>query len=96
MPHPKHLREYDEILPGSAERIIAMAERNLEHNMNMDRIIMTAEISDRKLGMFMGFGLFLLLTAGAFASLFVTANPAVPLFFLESGPINLLERRLLA
>jgi hypothetical protein len=32
MPHPKHLREYDDILPGSAERILSMAERNLEHN----------------------------------------------------------------
>lgn len=25
--HPKHLREYEDIVPGSAERIISMAEK---------------------------------------------------------------------
>ncbi len=82
MPHPKHLSEYDAILPGAAERILAMAERNLEHNMEMDKTVVAAEVADRKLGMVLAGGFFTLLILGAFASLFVSDSPVVPALFL--------------
>lgn len=31
LPHPEALARYDEIVPGSAERIIRMAEKEMEH-----------------------------------------------------------------
>lgn len=49
--HPRHLREYEEILPGSAERILAMAERQQAHNSEMERMIVSAQVSDQKRGM---------------------------------------------
>ena len=49
--HPRHLREYEEILPGSAERIIAMAEKQQGHNIEMERLIVSAQVSDQKRGM---------------------------------------------
>lgn len=88
MPHPKHLREYNDILPGAAERIVSMAERNLEHNIDMDRKVIEAEVADRKLGMYLGAGLFGLLIVGAFATLFVTTNPVVPGLFLGTAAIG--------
>lgn len=88
MPHPKHLREYDDILPGAAERILSMAERNLEHNIGMDEKVVGAEIADRNLGMWLGGGLFALLIVGAFATLFVTSNPIVPGLFLGTAAIG--------
>lgn len=88
MPHPKHLREYDDILPGAAERILSMAERNLEHNIDMDQKVVGAEVADRKLGMYLGAGLFGLLIVGAFATLFVTTNPVVPGLFLGTAAIG--------
>jgi uncharacterized membrane protein len=88
MPHPKHLRDYDEILPGAAERILAMAERNLKHNMTMDEKVMEAEVDDLKLGMWLGGGLFGLLILAAFGSLFVTENAVIPGLFLGAAAVG--------
>ncbi|MCC2612643.1 DUF2335 domain-containing protein [Neorhizobium petrolearium] len=49
--HPRHLREYEEILPGSAERIIQMAERQQQHNIDMESRIVSAQVADQKRGM---------------------------------------------
>lgn len=88
MPHPKHLREYEDTLPGAAERLLAMAERNLEHGVSMERVAMQAEIADRKLGMWMGAGLFTLMIGAAFGTLFVTDNPVIPGLFLGAAAIG--------
>jgi uncharacterized membrane protein len=53
--HPRHLREYEEILPGSAERIIKMAEDTLDHNRKMQQIALDADIKDRRDGRLLGF-----------------------------------------
>lgn len=52
--HPRHLREYDVIVPGSAERIIQMAERQQTHNMEMEKAIIDAQVADQKRGMRFG------------------------------------------
>lgn len=88
MPHPKHLREYEVVLPGAAERILSMAERNLNHNMAGNKSMLDAEIEDRKRGMRYGAGLFALLIICGFVSLFVTTNPVVPGLFLGSAVIG--------
>lgn len=88
MPHPKHLREYNDILPGAAERILSMAERNLLHNVSMDEKVIGAEIADRKLGMWLGAALFALMIVTAFATLFVTSNPVIPGLFLGAAAIG--------
>ena len=59
--HPRHLREYEEIEPGSANRIITMAEKRNDHNIEMERRATNAEIDERRLGMKCGAGLFGLL-----------------------------------
>ena len=56
MPHPRHLRDYEDILPGAAERILAMAENSLAHNARMETTIIQGEIDDRKRGMRYGLG----------------------------------------
>lgn len=88
MPHPKHLREYDQILPGAAERILSMAERNLDHNMQSNRTALEAEIDDRKRGMYFGFFSLVFLIGGGFGSLFVTDNPIVPGIFLGTAALG--------
>jgi uncharacterized membrane protein len=88
MPHPKHFREYDAILPGAAERLLSMAERNLDHNIAGNREALAAEIADRKRGMQYGAGLFAALILCAFVSLFVTTNPIVPGLFVGTAAIG--------
>lgn len=63
--HPRHLREYENIEPGAANRIITMAERAQDHNIDMDRKVVAAEVADRKLGMWLGFAALALLAGCA-------------------------------
>ncbi len=42
LPHPKHLVGYEQISPGAADRIIAMAERQQTHHIEMDKKIVDA------------------------------------------------------
>jgi uncharacterized membrane protein len=65
MPHPRHLEGYEQILPGSAERILSMAEKAQDHNIAMETLIVRAEIDDQKRGM--RYGLAGLLVALALA-----------------------------
>lgn len=88
MPHPRHLREYDEVLPGAAERILTMAEKNLDHVIDQGKTALTAQIEDQKRGMYFGAILFGTLIVGAFASLFVTSNPLVPGLFLGAAALG--------
>jgi uncharacterized membrane protein len=65
LPHPKHLQAYEDASPGSANRILAMAEKAQErHEMRLDKA-MDYEFADRRLGLFLGFfALLAILIAG--------------------------------
>ena len=43
LPPPSHLREYEEILPGLADRIVTMAESQSHHRMGLEREVITSE-----------------------------------------------------
>lgn len=88
MPHPRHLRQYEEVLPGAAERILTMAEKSLDHNTTMSNKMLSAEIEDSKRGMRFGAGLFALLIAGAFGSILVTDSEVIPGLFLGAAAIG--------
>lgn len=59
--HPRHFREYEEILPGSAERILVMAEKAQSHNHTMDQKVVRASIRENHWGMALGFATLVLL-----------------------------------
>lgn len=48
IPPPTVLRQYNEITPGLAERILQMAERNQGHRIELDLRMLNAEIEDAK------------------------------------------------
>lgn len=64
--HPRHLRAYEEILPGSAERIVQMAEDAQDHNRKMEAKIVNASVWENKAGMVLGFTALLVLIGLAF------------------------------
>ncbi len=71
LPHPRHLAEYEKIHPGSADRILAMAEKALERNETREDNLIAREYDDRARGMYLGFGaLFLLVASGTIVSVF--------------------------
>lgn len=52
---PEALERYNQILPGAADRILAMAERQEQHRQEMEERIITASVSSQKLGVKLGF-----------------------------------------
>nr|DAF77721.1 MAG TPA: putative membrane protein [Caudoviricetes sp.] len=55
IPHPDIIKGYEEILPGSADRIIAMAEQQATHRQAMERTMVAAESRDGLLGVVFAF-----------------------------------------
>lgn len=47
IPAPQELFEYDRLVPGAADRIIAMAEREQAHRINMEDLSSRADIRHR-------------------------------------------------
>ena len=54
LPLPAHLEEYDRIVPGAAERIIAMAERQATHRQNLEKKAIDSGSRDSLLGLIFG------------------------------------------
>jgi len=55
IPPPAILERYEKILPGSAERILSMAEKQSTHRQMMEKRIIFSETSQAKVGMFLAF-----------------------------------------
>ena len=60
IPPPQILQQYEQIVPGAAERILKMAENQSKHRHTMEKKIINANISNEKKGLNFGFiiGLF--------------------------------------
>ena len=85
--HPNHLREYELIQPGAADRIIAMAEKQQDHIIVMERTVVEKEFSDRRWGMVLGALTFGLLISGALVA-GLSDKTAVALAFLGAAAIG--------
>src|SRR5690349_12341887 len=54
LPPPQILEEYDRIAPGSAGRIIAMAEKQADHRRRMETQIVSSDITNSRVGLICG------------------------------------------
>lgn len=59
LPHPQLFREYEDILPGAADRIITMAERQQEHRMQLEKIAISGQVKSNGRGQIFGFVTFI-------------------------------------
>lgn len=70
LPHPAILEQYEKILPGSAERILSMAEKQSNHRQTMEKRIIYSETFQAKVGMFFAFTIVIIaLFIGGYLSL---------------------------
>ncbi len=53
-PHPKHLKGYEEILPGSAERIFNMTEAEMKHRHKMEEKVLDSAVGRDSRGQILG------------------------------------------
>jgi len=88
LPHPMHLSGYEAVLPGSADRIITMAENTIGARHALQERVVVADISDRKLGMWLGAMCFVGLILAALVSNLLTGGVAVPGLFLGAGAVG--------
>lgn len=63
LPPPEILRQYGEVVPNGAERIMSMAERNQEHRHGLEKEVITKGVRNESRGQWLGFILFILLIA---------------------------------
>lgn len=57
IPPPNIIRGYEEVLPGAADRIISMAEKQSQHRQHMEKEMIRIESRDSLLGIIFAFGL---------------------------------------
>lgn len=89
--HPKHLREYEEICPGAADRIITMAEQNVGHARTMQGRALEADIDDMKAGRLYGFlALLSLIIAASVATYF--DHEIIAGAFLGAGALGVISQ----
>jgi uncharacterized membrane protein len=55
LPPPEMLKEYDNVLPGAADRIIKMAETQSDHRQKLESKVVSGEVVKSYLGMACGF-----------------------------------------
>lgn len=55
LPHPSMLEKFEQILPGSADRILKQAEIQTKHRIEMEAKVVSADIIKSYLGLCFGF-----------------------------------------
>lgn len=87
IPHPRHMREYEDICPGSADRLIMMAEQSLAHAQEIQRSALDGDIHDTKAGRIYGLvALIALIVAATFAM--YTDHEVAAAAFLGAGVLG--------
>ncbi len=97
IPHPSILNEYEKLLPGSADRILSMAEKETQHRHKMETKAIDAEIeglkneaSDTKRGQYFGLVIGVIaIISGAYTS--IHGYPWPGTFFGAGGVVGLVS-----
>lgn len=55
LPHPDILAKYNSVVPGSAGRIISMAENQSAHRISLEKRVINSDIDNSKRGQIFGF-----------------------------------------
>ena len=71
LPHPEILGGYEKVLAGSADRILKMAEKQLDHRISIENKMANGENQSRLLGLIAGF---LIATFGLSGSVYLGYN----------------------
>ncbi len=64
IPPPELLRKYEELIPGAADRIMSMAERQGSHRQTLESQVINSNIANERLGKILGFIICVLAISG--------------------------------
>ena len=85
IPHPSDLAKYEQILPGAAERILAMAEKQSEHRQALESKVIESGIRKSERGLV--FGLVIGVTALLVGGLCALLGKEIAASFIGGGGI---------
>ena len=71
IPSPVVLQQYEDIIPGAAERILQMAEQDATHQHDMHRKALDAQRREVRRGQILGFGIGIAALGSCLAALFL-------------------------
>lgn len=71
LPQPQSFAQYETTLPGAAERILAMAERQAAHRQELELKVIDSNIASTKRGQFLAFVIALVGMAAAIYMIFM-------------------------
>lgn len=60
LPHPEHLKKYDDVYPGAAKIIIETFIKQSDHRRNLESKVVTANVKNERLGQIFAFVLSLI------------------------------------
>lgn len=66
IPPASELKKYEEVLPGSADRILKMAEKQSAHRQGMEERMLDNSIKSERIGQCLGFAVFTLAIIAGF------------------------------
>lgn len=68
-PPPEHLRDVESVIPGGANRLLKMAEKNQDHQISWETKVLEIEGRNSTLGLWFGFFALIILVSAAIFSL---------------------------
>jgi uncharacterized membrane protein len=80
LPPPEILAHYNEIVPGSAERILVMAEKQSQHRQTLEAKVITSDITKSKMGLWFAFILGLVSLGGGVFLIYIGRTIAGSIF----------------
>lgn len=96
IPPPAALEHVDRVVPGGADRILQMAEREHVHRIELEKIAVNADVQDAKRSKFLGAGIATLAILGAVVNVFAGGAWQATCAFLGVpilGVVNALVQR---
>lgn len=91
LPPPGALRQFDEIIPNGADRILRMVEAEQSHRQELENVAVRAEIADTKRGHWIGGALTLLCVSGAAYTAHIGASPFVSIALVGLPLVGLIK-----
>lgn len=76
LPHPEIFERYEETLPGAADRIIRMAEKQSLHRQQLELKVICSNIDNEKRGMYLAFSITMIFVIGGFCLILLNKNIA--------------------
>jgi uncharacterized membrane protein len=94
LPPPEALQKFEAVIPGGAERILAMAELEQKHRVGREGVALNAMIADTRRGQWLGGAVAIAAIAGAVGTAYAGVYWVVPAS-LVSVPVMAMIRALI-